>query len=160
MNSSDRLRPHDASLEPAGKSGGSGGMTVVEIVADLDTVSCVSIRESLIAPLRTQLQPTMRHILERPMSSANPYKAFVSKYLQRGTVGVSVGLAAVTLAPRTVGANVNANVPTPSFAGRLSTIRSAVSEYANQAPTQVAQVAHPFPSFAKAPLFRDFGNSK
>jgi hypothetical protein len=101
----------------------------------------------------------------KAMSKANPYKAFVARYLARGAVGISVGLAAVSplsAASLPAAASEQGRTGPSSFADRLSTIRAAVSETIKQAQQEQAQVLphppppppKPFTNFGKAP-FKD-----
>jgi hypothetical protein len=79
------------------------------------------------------------------MSSENTYRTFVGKYLTRGAVGVSVGLAAVASTPCDAATQQNTDdqVAAQSFAGRLSTVRTAVADYMKEASTHSAQSPRP-----------------
>jgi hypothetical protein len=88
------------------------------------------------------------------MSDDIPFKQFVARYLARGAVGVSVGLAAVAPA---VAKQPDAGSPGPAsakaFAGRLSAIRAAVSAHIDDTTKTAQIVPHPF---ANAPPFKNF----
>jgi len=94
------------------------------------------------------------------MNDENPYKEFIARYLARGAIGVSVGLAA--LAPAAAeqsdpGSQEQIN-PKP-FAERLSTIRSAVSEHLNESLKTAQIIVHPFanaPPFHNVQPFKNF----
>jgi hypothetical protein len=88
------------------------------------------------------------------MSQKNPYKDFVGRYLARGAVGVSVGLAVIAPASAVQHPETNGNEPSAarSFSDRLSTLRSAVSEHVNEL-ANVAQLVPPAPPFSNAPPF-------
>lgn len=82
------------------------------------------------------------------------YKNFVGRYLTRGAVGVSVGLAAIaSSATKQAEASHNEQPTTSSFSERLSNVRAAVSEYVEETQ-QTAQVV-PRP-FANAQPFKNF----
>jgi hypothetical protein len=66
------------------------------------------------------------------MSPKNRYKDFVSNYLARGAIGISVGFAAVTPVSPATHAGTTAAEQTGSFSDRLSAIRTAVSEQVNE----------------------------
>jgi hypothetical protein len=97
------------------------------------------------------------------MSQTNPYKAFVRAYLFRGAMGVSVGLAAVAAVSPDAQGSVTPDQPVvPSFAERLSKVRSAVSECLQEQellrvvqlpiPHPPPPLPRPFANFGKAPL--------
>jgi hypothetical protein len=101
------------------------------------------------------------------MGEDNRYKDFAARYLARGAIGVSVGLAAIAPAAATAEdeASRGEQSATHSFSGRLSTIRSAVSEHV-QASFDVAQITRPPPTpqpfrnfFGKQPFQDTFKNT-
>lgn len=85
----------------------------------------------------------------------NSCKGFVARFLARGAVGVSVGLAAVAVASAEKSSNEASDQRgSPGlFSDRLSAVRSAVSEHLNDQLT-VAQVVVPRPP--PPPPFRNF----
>jgi hypothetical protein len=92
------------------------------------------------------------------MPPSDDCKSLIAHYLARRSAGVSLGLA--LLAVTTPQPNAQA---TPSFAERLSTIRSLLSELAEGvegeqlfAQPQLTARVLPFSSFASAQLFRSF----
>jgi hypothetical protein len=64
------------------------------------------------------------------MNPTNPYKAFVARYLTRGAVGVSVGLAAIAPTTAAQRANVTSDDQGAkrSFGEKLQIIRSTISD--------------------------------
>jgi hypothetical protein len=101
------------------------------------------------------------------MSQKKRYKDFVSRYLARGAVGVSLGLAAVAPVASSTHAETTSSEPrtTRSFSDRLAAVRSAVSDHVNE-PLVVAQITPikppppaPFKNFfGKAPFQDTFKN--
>jgi hypothetical protein len=91
------------------------------------------------------------------MSAKSPYKEFILQYLTRGTVGVSVGLAAVAPASAMVH-EINRGEQTiaRSFSARLSMVRDAVSECMNDS-LRLAQLGPARPLFKNV---RSFPNSR
>jgi hypothetical protein len=76
-----------------------------------------------------------------------PYREFVVRYLSRGAVGVSVGLAAVAASSAQAHQQTNHDEQQQreSFSNRLSTLWGAISDSENE-PFSVAQVLpHPIP---------------
>jgi hypothetical protein len=102
------------------------------------------------------------------MSQKNPYKAFVARYLIRGAVGVSVGLAAITpvCAANSPEQNRGELPTTTPFSEKLSKVRSAVSEHLNESLLLAQRPGpRPFPPepfknfFGKAPFEDAFRNA-
>lgn len=110
------------------------------------------------------------------MSPTKPYKAFLRRYLTRGAVAVSVGLASITSASAALDGESSASARSDrrSFAERLSTIRSTVSECVEEQEKRLAQIlpptrippppvvppppVRPFANFDNAPPFDNFAN--
>jgi hypothetical protein len=85
------------------------------------------------------------------MSASDPYKKFVLRYLTRGAVGVSVGLAAVATAAAHPAAKPAEQVAVKSFSERLAMVWRAgpqADETSDAAePQQLAQgTIRPFPN--------------
>jgi hypothetical protein len=96
------------------------------------------------------------------MSAKNPYREFVLRYLARGVVGVSVGLAAVASAAARLGpADQTAE---KSFSDRLAMLWSAIPD-ANAIPDvpepqHLAQgTVRPFANLPPRPHTKTFGNT-
>lgn len=91
------------------------------------------------------------------MSGKNPYQDFVLRYLARGAVGVSVGLAAVSCPP--AAAHQQAQPAARSFSDRLALIWEAIPDSQSTELDRLAQgTIHPFPNtlpFKNTPPFRN-----
>ena len=86
--------------------------------------------------------------------SSNNYASFVKVFLSRGALGLAVGLTAVAPVAAKEVPNLGDNVGLRSFADRLVTIRSAVSEHiksGNSLERKVAQNFSNFGNFANNP---------
>lgn len=103
------------------------------------------------------------------MSPKNGYKDFISSYLARGALGISVGFAVVTPISSATHMGMTVSKQTGSFSDRLSAIRSAVSEQMNgeivspqvpRPPLPPRPPPEPFKNFfGKAPFQDTFKNS-
>ena len=78
------------------------------------------------------------------MSTSNHYASFVKTFLSRGTVGLAVGFAAVAPVAAKEVPNSTGNVGLSSFADRLATIRSTVSEHSKSDKSLELKVAQNF----------------
>ena len=92
------------------------------------------------------------------MSANDPYKKFVLRYLTRGAVGVSVGLAAVATAAAHQQAKPAEQAAAKSFSERLAMVWRAVPETNEGAdaaePQHLAQgviIRPPFPNVPRPP---------
>jgi hypothetical protein len=97
------------------------------------------------------------------VSGTNPYKAFVARYLARGAVGVSLGLAAVTpVSVAHASTNSHEEALTASFSERLRIVRSAVSEQIKESDFESPEIARStvsaFKNFTNFTNFRNFRN--
>src|SRR5689334_20607416 len=103
------------------------------------------------------------------MNMRNRHHQFVVRYLTRGAIGVSVGLATVAASPASARQETNwaEQTLTKSFSERLSTVWSAITDSAT-APLQLAQITRPpYPhekiftnQFDKARPFHDVPHGK
>jgi hypothetical protein len=91
-----------------------------------------------------------------------PHREFVIRYLSRGAIGVSVGLATVAASSASAHQPTNREEPelARSFSDRLSTVWSAISDQATE-PLSLAQIVPrppPVPPFRNVPHGKIFTN--
>jgi hypothetical protein len=100
------------------------------------------------------LSPTLREVGRRTMK--NPYREFVLRYLARGAIGVSVGLAAVTSAAARHEPKPAEQTATKSFSQRLEMLWRAIPETDTIPDAAESQhfaqgVIRPFPNLSRPP---------